>query len=330
METIRIAALLGQPSAAAQVDAALTHFGVTERPALTIDPDDPDGPVVTVQSWVGNLLLGIEFGFDDEAAWRGWDEFERGRHPMLLTQIYFYCDHQGVRPYPAPLPCGLLGSDDRRTVRAKMAQWTRTCRAYQRDVWRLPEFDLVGSYVAGDTHLDFLLCMLHEPALPQRGYGLAPVPGIGEIVGLIGSSCDDPAFRQAFDPLGLGNQLQDVEQRLTAELRRTYGLDLGFRAPAAPAASAVFSHVMFYRARELDARGWPGALPLGIAFDDSPEVALQKAGLAPDEHRDEDFTGYALWHFPDYSLYLFYSTMENVILRVRVMAPGAWEAWQQA
>ena len=57
---------------------------------------------------------------------------------------------------------------------------------------------------------------------------------------------------------------------------------------------------------------------------------MQKVGLPADKQADQPFTGYVLWHFPDYSLHVFYSTMENLILRVRIMAPGVWAAFRAA
>ncbi|HEX8615271.1 MAG TPA: hypothetical protein VF800_28640 [Telluria sp.] len=332
MDRSEIAALLGRASTDVEVDAVLTRFGIDDRPEVVSDLRDPDGPVVELQVFVDNYALGIEFGFDDEAAWQGWDEFEWGKHPMLLTQIYLYGDHKGVRPYHARLPDGLHLADDRSTVRVTMAAFESTRRSYVRDLWELPEFSMVVSYVAAGTHIDFILCLLREPPLPVFDYSLAPAPPVDTIIQLIGKACDDPAFRQVFVQLGFDACLEEVRDHRSASLRRTYGVDLGFSKPAGQARAAkarnpIFSHVMFYRARELDARGWQGYLPHGISFDDSPEVALQKVGIAPDEQVDGDFTGYVLWHLPDYSLYLYYSTMENVILRAQVMAPGLWTAW---
>lgn len=91
--------LLGARNSDPGVESALVHYGVRNRPEVEIDEDDADGPVVETQSWVKNSRSGIEFGFDDEAAWRGLDETQFGRGPMVLRQIYLYGSHEGVRPY---------------------------------------------------------------------------------------------------------------------------------------------------------------------------------------------------------------------------------------
>lgn len=337
MEASEIADLLGHASTDPRVEAELVRFAIDDRPQVEIDEDDADGPVVEVQDWVINNAVGIEFGFDDEASWRSWDEFERGRCPMLLTQIYFYGNHEDVQPYRGRLPFGLHLSDDRSAVRAKLAALEGTRRSYVRDTWEPRDFRMTVSYVDGGARIGFILCMLREPPLPAFDYSLAPVPTIEAIVGLFGKECNDPAFRLVFAQLGLDRYREDVRQRFAADFRKTYGFALGFSKPAfadqrptGPASGPIFSHVVLYRERELEARGWQGTLPLGILFDDSPEVAMQKVGLPADEQADEQFTGYALWHLPDYSLHIYYSMMENLILRVRVMAPGLWAACHAA
>jgi hypothetical protein len=37
-----------------------------------------------------------------------------------------------------------------------------------------------------------------------------------------------------------------------------------------------------------------------------------------------------LWHLPQYSLQIHYSSMENFVLRVRIMAPGVWASYAAA
>ena len=334
METSEIALLLGLRSADPRIQAELLRFGIHDGPSVNIDDDHPDGPVVAVQDWLVNTAAGIEFGFDDEASWRGLNELEHGRHPMLLTQIYFYGDHDGVHPYRGRLPFGLQFSDDRNAVRAKLVALEGTRRSYVRDTWEPRDFRMTVSYASGGARIGFVLCTLREPPLPMSDYSLAPVPTINAIIGVLGKECDDPAFREVFAQLGLDRYLEDVIQGRAANLRNTYGFELGFSKHAAtdqrpkdPASGRIFSYVVFYRERELESRGWQGTLPLGILFDDSPEAVMKKVGLPADEQADEQFTGYALWHLPDYSLHIYYSTMENLVLRVRIMAPGVWAAW---
>jgi hypothetical protein len=337
MEASEIALLLGRPSNDPHVIAELARAGIDERPRAKIDENDADGPVIQSQDWLLKSAAGIEFGFDDEASWRGWVEFERGRHQMLLTQIYFYGKQKGVNPYGGRLPFGLALSDDRDIVRSKMMALESTRRSYVRDVWDSRDYRITVSYVDADAGIRFVLCALREPTLPAVDYSLNATVPIERIVGLLGKELDNGELREAFKSLGISRFIEDVREGRALDFRNSYGFELGFTRPASlehrPPQSEVepiFSYAAFYRERELDARGWTGTLPLGIQFDDSPEILMQKVGVQPDEQVDKEATGYALWHLPDFSLHVYYSTMENLLLRVRVVLPGLWAAWTEA
>lgn len=337
MEASEIALLLGRPSNDPHVIAELARAGIDERPRAKIDENDADGPVIQTQDWLLKSAAGIEFGFDDEASWRGWVEFERGRHQMLLTQIYFYGEHKGVNPYAGHLPFGLALSDDREIVRSKMMPLEITRRSYVRDVWDSRDYRITVSYVDTDERIGFVLCALREPTLPASDYSLNATLPIEHITGLLGKGLDNGELREAFKSLGINRFVEDVREGRALDFRNSYGFELGFTRPASveqsPANSLlepIFSYAVFYRERELDARGWTGTLPLGIQFDDSPEILMRKVGLSPDEQVDKEATGYALWHLPDFSLHVYYSTMENLLLRVRVALPGLWASWAAA
>ena len=324
--------LLGRHDTDPLVEAALSYYGVRNRPEVTVDESDPDGPVVETQSWVKNSRVGIEFGFDDEAAWIGLDETEFGKRPMLLTQIYLFGEHHAARPYLQPLPFGLELSDDRMTIRKKLQALESTRHSYVRDTWDAPGFRMTVAFTPGDRSIRFVLCQLREPPLPPLGYALAPVPAAATLIGLLDRPLDDAAVQSAFEPLGLQNQLAAIEESGEGDFRIPYGLTLGFSAPRNATGSEqrqkVLSHLTLYRERELDARRWPGDLPCGIVFDDSPEAATRKVGRPPDKQLDDEedsFSGYALWHEPRFSLHIFYSTIENRIFRVSLFAPGSWE-----
>jgi|GEM_PF-6983869 len=89
MRPEELLSLLGARNTDPAVESALVYCRVRNRPEVKIDEDDTDGPVVENQSWVKNSRAGIEFGFCDEAAWRGLDETQFGQGPMVLTEIYF-------------------------------------------------------------------------------------------------------------------------------------------------------------------------------------------------------------------------------------------------
>jgi hypothetical protein len=111
MDAAVLVKLLGLHGTDPRVEDALRAYGVMRRPKLGIDLDDADGPVVKSQDWVSTLSAGIEFGFQEEGAFMGLDQADRGVGPMILTEVYFYGERPGARPYPLPLPFGLLVSD---------------------------------------------------------------------------------------------------------------------------------------------------------------------------------------------------------------------------
>lgn len=331
MDANDLLALLGRYNTDPLVEAALRHYAIRNRPEVEIDEDDADGPVVGTQAWVKNSRAGVEFGFHDEAAWIGLDETEFGKRPMLLTEIYLYGRHDRVRPYQEPLPFGLQLSDDRATVRKKLDRFESTRHSYVRDTWDTPDFRVTVGYADGDRCIDFLACMLREPPLPALGYALAPVPSVESLVGLLDRPFGDPAIQQAFGPLGLQGRHEQIKETGEANFRNPYGFTLYFADPSAQTPALVEEFVLsvmtFFQEREQGARAWPGTLPYAIAFDDSPEMVAQKIGRPPDNQQDDVFSGFAAWHEPTFTVRIFYSTMENRILRVSAIAPGFGTRW---
>jgi hypothetical protein len=317
-------ALLGRYNTDPLVQAALSHYAVRNRPEVKVDKDCADGPVVETQSWVKNSHVGIEFGFDDEAAWVGLDEIEFGKRPMLLTQIYLYGRHDGVRPYQEPLPFGLQLTDDRATVRRKLEAMEPTRHSYVHDTWDTPDFRITVAYADGGRCIGFIICMLREPPLPALGYSLKSVPAIESVTALLGYPITDPAIQRVFDPLGLQDQVEQIKDTGEADFRDTYGFTLAFSAPIGMTGghlrAQVLSSVTFYQERELGSRAWPGKLPYELHFDDSLETAIQKLGRPPDTQNYEPFSHSAAWCESNLILHVFYSIMENRILRVSVFA----------
>lgn len=338
MDVAEITLLLGLPSTDPRIVEVLSRFDIDDRPRVKLDDEVPEGPVVELQDWVSNNSAGIELGFDDEAAWFGLNEFQHGKHSMLLTQIYFYGDHAGVGPYRGSLPFGLQRSDDRAEVLSKLSSLDSNRRSYVRDTWESETFRITIGYVLGGNGIAFVLCALREPPLPSFDYVLRAAPPIESFLATLGKELNDPVCTGDFARLGV--DLSSLEPAKAGEdegvdFRNTYGFEIGFDRPSIyadrPGAKAplIFSDVVFYREREMDSRGWSGNLPLGLVLNDSPETVMRKVSLPADEHLDDEFTGYILWHFAEYSLHVYYSTMDNWILRVRLIAPELWDEWQK-
>jgi len=318
-------ALLGRYNTDPVVEAALSHYAVRNRPEVKIDEHDADGLVVETQSWVKNSRAGIEFGFDDEAAWIGLDETQFGKRPMLLTQIYMYGQHDGVCPYQEPLPFGVELSDDRLTVRSKLQTLESTRHSHIRDTWDAPAFRMTAAFTGGDRSIDFIICMLREPPLPPLGYALQPVPTLATFIRVLGRPISDPEIGRVFDTFGFSDRLEAIHETSEADFRTPYGFALGFE-PADEIAGQdgrqlTLSRVTLYQERELDGRGWPGELPYGLSFDDSPETAAKKVGRNADIQTDEDYAGHATWHEQGLTVQIMYSMMENRLARVSLIAP---------
>ena len=129
-------ALLGRPSTDPDVDRVLTHFKLRRRPAVELEEDeDGDVEVLNTQDWLTNRARGIEFGFEDQAAFAGDDPDQQGKGPMLFTQLYFYGEHPEVQPYTVDaLPFGIRQGVDRAMVRRRLAAFEATRRSWVRDV----------------------------------------------------------------------------------------------------------------------------------------------------------------------------------------------------
>jgi len=319
--------LLGQPATSADVIAAMAEYGVLGTPALS-EPDSPqDDP--NWYDWLGAGARGVEFGFVDHAYLLALDPAMRGHGPLILAQLYFYLRQPGVNPYQGQLPLGLAAGDDRAAVRRKIGTLAAGSRHYIRDVWDLRSFRLVVAYRPEDSLIESAAVLL-----PERPWTPAPdqpqqLPRCERLVQLFGLEWGDGALRQALAPLQPELFAGNLEEDEAMDMIHAYGLELLFpqaEDPQAENGGCVLAAVRFYRDRELDAYGWKGDMPFAITFDDAPPLLAQRVGRAPDEQQDDDLDGFALWHFPRFSLHVYYSNFANYPLRVTVMRPGFWQS----
>jgi hypothetical protein len=318
-------ALVGLPVDDPRVQESLARFANGVQPEL--DPDDEESYV----DWVPVRETGLEFGFEDEAYVRALREELRRPGPLILTQLYFYGDTPVTRPFPYPLPYGLSLTDDRERVREKLSRLQARLRSYVRDVWQLPLFDLTVAY--SDDHRSVQSLFFHVPYDPWPPLPDLPAPGltVSSFVNAFGLRWSSRRLRETFASLHYDRHLDDVRRERVADLRLTYGIELYFTEAGrfgatepAFAHSLAFASVTFFAARELDAREWTGALPFGLRFEDTQSIMMEKIAAIPAERYDEDFSGYAVWHFDDFSLSVNYSNLDNRLLRVSVMTPGYW------
>lgn len=321
--------LLGTASDDPAVVLALSAFAVRWPPALE-EPEDPDDPDWYV--WRPSSANGFEFGFQDEAHLRALPMNRRGASPLVVTSVCFYGVHDGVRPYAHDFPFGIVTSDSRATVRAKLSQLEVGPRIHIRDVWDAPGYRIVAEHSARTGALDSILVKLRLDPWPPLAESPPPaLPTVDEIVAMFGQPWHSPDMRRVFFPLGLDACGPDIATHGYADLRRTRGLELYFfRDPTRNEDSpikdkgAIFCTAKFFRSRHQDARQWAGPLPCGLEFDLAYPELVRRMGRGPDEGRDGPLTGYALWHLPAFTLHALYHNVDNVVLCVSIFQPGAW------
>jgi hypothetical protein len=321
-------ALLGQQGDEEFFAPKLAELGTVTSPGL--DEDEPEQHY----DWVLIPRCGLEVGFVDAAYFSGRARALWRTEGLFLQQITFYNEgREGVRAYAGELPYGLQWTDRRAQARAKLAAYASSCQSYRTDRWDVGPLRVVLDYKEGDGVLDSVHIKLRIPALPALPGGQVQLSP-GQWLDLFGRPSESERLQSALAPLDLRALLDEDEEEGDREVDalQEAGLMLYF-APAdclqLPLATGddtlVLGAVKFFRARDLEARQYAGVLPFGLKFDDNPVVLDERIGRAPDTRRDGRTTGYARWHLAHCSLQVLYSTVENHLFRVMLMAPGYFQ-----
>jgi hypothetical protein len=321
--------LLGKPADDPEVVEALAELEILWPPELDEPGDDPDEePDWYV--WRPSSKHGFEFGFQDQAHLEAADPDARGKRALVLSQVYFYGQHEGVHPFAGEFPYGLALAEPQAAARDKVtAVIGEPPRLHRRAVWDGPDARIVLQHVPQRDLLDSLLVKLRLTDWPAPDP--APqLPTIDQMLALFGQPWYAPPMRTLFFPLGLEQAGRDIAIHRNADLRR-HGLELYFfrdktRDDDNPLKDkgAGFSAFKLFGPRYQDARGWAGKLPHGLVFTDAFPDLVRKMGRKPDAGRDDDLSGYAVWNLPDYTLHVLYDNVDNVLSTVTVFAPGAW------
>jgi hypothetical protein len=248
---------------------------------------------------------------------------------LRIWQIYFYTAREDVSDFTGKLPFELSWADTRESTRMKMKKYQDRLRPYAKDVWDVPNFRMIAEYKEEGT-LDNILCERFLHPWPEEGRR-QPALTVADWMSLFGLPPASPVLRQKLAPLDLASRLEESEPHEVEflfecgiELYFTQARDLKLREPPVPTRKTdrVFAAVQFFRSREMDARQWTGPLPFGLSFDDTQVSLFKKMREKPVEQEDDKFSGYALWRFPEASLRVQYSNVENHILSVNLQAPG--------
>jgi hypothetical protein len=309
------------------VEATFVQLQTLRRPEL--DSEDRD----SLRDWVLVRRKGVELGFVDAVFFEAGERWRRRRKgvPLILSQVYFYTKRDDIDTFTGKLPFKLDWSDTREQVQKKLQAYESTRRSYLKDVWDVPGYRMTVDYKEDRQSMDSIVCQILAKPWPEDGR-LQPSLGVADWLLLFGLPVASPHLRQRFRPLDLTRRLAESGDEYEADFLFECGLELYFvesgklKLSKKPAPThrtdLVLGAVSFFRSRELDARQWTGQLPFELSFDDTQAIALKKPGRPPDEQKDEQFSGYAVWHFPDFSLKVLYNNVENHLLRVTLMAPG--------
>lgn len=319
--------LLGMRGDPEGFSAWLQALGTVAAPGL--DEEEP----TQHHDWILIRKRGLELGFVDTAHFAGKPRDFWRSEGLVFNQLTFYSDtREGVQPYTGELPHGLLMTDTRNTVRAKMAAFEASRHSYLTDRWDTDRYRLVVAYRPGGQGLDSVHLKLNAAPLDER-QRLQPQVTADAWLQLFGLPAASPALRQALAPLDIEARIEEHEDDREVDFLDECGLSLYFEKASKltmpiKAQGLVFSAVKFYRARDLEARQYSGDLPFGLRFGDSPETLAATVGAEPARRTDGKLTGRALWHFEHCSLQVLYSTIENHLFRVMLMAPGYWQDLQ--
>lgn len=324
--------VLGAAEEAHELQLAYAKLNTLNRPQL--DEDDE----YDVYDWVTVKRAGIELGFVDPEYFRGEIQALWRIRPLMCFQLTFYSDsREGISAYRGELPFGLLMSDGPAIARSKLAAHEASRRSYLTDRWDTPEYRIVVAYKLQGGGLDSVQVSLRKPAFARPA--VAPTPqSVVDWLGLFGQPASSPVLAHAVAPLNIQERIEEDEDEREVDFRQVCGLALYFeeanrlrlsslqRVMKTPPATQglVFGGVKFYRDRDIESVQYPGPLPFGLDFEDTPAELLKKMVHPPAKHSNGPTTGRALWHLEHCSVNVLYSTIENFIFRVMVMAPGYW------
>lgn len=319
--------LLGMSAADEPVLSALAALGTVATPAL--DKDEPDQHF----DWILVRKKGVELGFADTAYFLGRPMALWRHDGLMLNQLTFYSDSRnGVAAYSGELPHGLLMSDSRAIARGKMQSFEPSRHSYQTDRWNVGDYRVIVAYRAEGLGIDSVHLKLPIRPFDEKLRRQPTVP-VHQWSRLFGHPAASKVLRDALTPLDLLERIKDGEDEREVEFLGECGMTLYFEHAERLGTAAdfhdghrlVLGGVKFHRARDLESRQYTGELPFGLSFDDSPEQLNAKIGTEPVRRIDGRMTGRALWHLPSCSLQVLYSTIENDLFRVMLMAPGYWQ-----
>jgi hypothetical protein len=254
----------GQASDSKEVTHLFSTLNTVQTPF--VDEDDIEEGRYT--DWVLVKRRGVELGFSNLAWQEGKSRLAWGANNLILTQMYFYSNKQGVESYTGKLPYNLTFNDSWETARHKLSQYENTRRSYITDCWDIDEkLRLTVTYNKNKT-IDNVFLRLKNQPLQVIKHGLT--------LSDINASFRQLANEQLQCLTKLNTPLskdQWEEWFETNELTLTdeYGIEL-YIDKIKPARLVA---IKFFAPRDRESVGWNGEMPLKLSFEDSPAILFK-------------------------------------------------------
>lgn len=297
------------------IEELLMQFSIIRTPGVEKDLCDEGGEIQNPCDMLSNLGRGIEFGFEDEAAFNGALPSEWGAGAMLLTQIYMYSNHSEAAAFEGALPLGLKHGDDREVVRAKLGSLSKECRSRHLDTWAFDKFMVTVGYL-DDGLLSFVVLLCQPPRKAKDASLAAKCPTPNQLRGLLGATVNDAQCEEILQHLGCSPKIQQHGTEFAVmDLRESLGILLEFETSKD---GPVLMRFQFIGDRRFGSAVWPGLLPNDLSFGDGWGDVLKKMGRPPDTESGLGFIFEADWVNGQYVNRIEYSTMTNEVLAVSV------------
>lgn len=306
----------GSDARSPEMEAIYGQLGVMKRPQL------PDDDPYVFYDWVLARRQGIELGFVDEQHHRNQDRTRWGRGRLLFVQAYYYAGFDGMARCTWPLPHGITWEDSREQVRERMAEAASTLHSSQNsDVWDLPGYRITVTYAGEPPYAERIFCR-QEPIALQAPTE-AQAPDLGQIVAHWGSSVEQPGWRALWQTWLDDDAIEQGVEDGEIDLTESFGVTLHVTTEGG---GPLLRAITLHRNRDTNSVGWCGALPQGLSFDDSPDTLFKKILSKPVRVSQGATTGHAVWQFPNYTLHILFSCVDNRLLRIKLLAPGVWQS----
>jgi hypothetical protein len=291
-----------------------------------------------------NRELGLYLFFANEQGFRDRYGPPTSSGKLILSRIVFVLDPLSTfAPYVSVLPLEVGRTDNYESLTRKFGtplKVVSTSGRVHKARWPVESAELEVSFNP-DSRAPKLVSLapVRSPAAlrddASRAAQCAELPTPGRLVSLMGAPLSQLMRESALATLELHQCQSEIADYGEADFTRELGLELYFKhgkdidrsvQPGGPSSEPCLSGVRYRADLDFNCPGFAGVLPLGLSFDDTPEVVAAKVGEPPFWSSPNDDTDAAQrWHLPRADLHVLYSTLENRIYRVTLLARGSYE-----